>query len=80
MPSDSNWDDKLLATLTDEWVSVEALAARFQAKPFTVLARLKDLMRRNLVERKIVKHPTKLYAGRPIQQAQFRRTQLGRNS
>jgi predicted transcriptional regulator len=78
MPTESSWDAKLLSALTDEWVSAEALAARFHAKPFTVQARLKDLLRRNLVERKIVKHPTKIYAGRPIQQAQFRRTQLGR--
>ena len=78
MPTESSWDAKLLSALTDEWVSAEALAARFHAKPFTVQARLKDLLRRNLVERKIVKHTTKIYAGRPIQQAQFRRTQLGR--
>ena len=75
--AESSWDDRLLPLVTDEWVSAEALAARLHAKPFTVLARLKDMMRRNLVERRIVKHPTKMHAGRPLQQAQFRRTQLG---
>jgi predicted ArsR family transcriptional regulator len=74
--SEPSWDDRLLPLVTDEWVSAEALAARLHAKPFTVLARLKDMMRRNLVERRIVKHPTKMHAGRPLQQAQFRRTQL----
>ena len=75
---ESSWDDRLLPLLTDAWVSPEALAARLKAKPFTVLARLKGMMRRNLVERRLVKHPTKTHAGRPLQQAQFRRTQFGR--
>lgn len=76
--SESRWDDRLLPLLTDAWVSPETLAARLGAKPFTVLARLKGMMRRNLVERRLVKHPTKTHAGRPLQQALFRRTQLGR--
>jgi predicted ArsR family transcriptional regulator len=77
--SESSWDDRLLPLLTDEWQSVDALAARLGAKPFTVLARLKDMLRRNLVERRIVTNPAgKMYAGRPQQQAQFRRMQLGR--
>ncbi|HEV3088713.1 MAG TPA: hypothetical protein VGX96_15995 [Candidatus Elarobacter sp.] len=75
--ADASWDDRLSPLLSDDWVSAEALAAKLSAKPFTVLARLKDMMRRNLVERRIVKHPTKMHAGRPLQQAQFRRTQLG---
>ena len=79
MPDDgaeSRWDDRLLPLLTDEWVSPEALAARLGAKPFTVLARLKGMLRRNLVERRLVKHPTKTHAGRPLEQAQFRRARL----
>ncbi|MEA2718599.1 MAG: hypothetical protein QOJ39_463 [Candidatus Eremiobacteraeota bacterium] len=78
MPNDtteSSWDERLLPLLTDEWQSVDALAARLGAKPFTVLARLKDMLRRNLVERRIVKS-AKMYAGRPQQQAQFRRLPL----
>jgi predicted ArsR family transcriptional regulator len=73
---ESSWDDRLLPLMTDAWVSPEALAARLGAKPFTVLARLKAMMRRNLVERRLVKHPTKMHAGRPVAQAQFRRTQM----
>ena len=79
MPNDateSSWDERLLPILTDEWQSVDALAARLKAKPFTVLARLKDMLRRNLVERRIVSNPGKMYAGRPQQQAQFRRLPL----
>jgi hypothetical protein len=74
--AEANWDDRLLPLLTDAWQSAEAIAARANATHFTVLARLKDLLRRNLAERRIVKHPTKSHAGRPIQQAEFRRTQL----
>ena len=51
---DTSWDDRLLPLLTDEWQSADVLAARLHAKHFTVLARLKDMMRRNLVERRIV--------------------------
>jgi hypothetical protein len=72
----SSWDDRLLPLLTADWQSVDALAARAHAQQFTVLARLKDMLRRNLVERRIVKHPTKKHAGRPVQQAEFRRLQL----
>jgi predicted ArsR family transcriptional regulator len=74
--TESSWDERLLPILTDEWQSVDALAARLNAKPFTVLARLKDLLRRNLVERRIVTNTGKMYAGRPQQQAQFRRLPL----
>ena len=76
--TDASWDDRLLPVLTDDWQSADALAARLGAKPFTVLARLKDMMRRNLVERRIV-NTSKMYAGRPQQQAQFRRVPLGRS-
>jgi predicted ArsR family transcriptional regulator len=70
----SSWDDRLLPLLTGEWQSADTLAARLHAPNHTVLARLKDMMRRNLVERRIVQHATKKHAGRPLQQAEFRRT------
>jgi predicted ArsR family transcriptional regulator len=76
--SASSWDDRLLPLLSDDWKSADALADRLGAKQFTVLARLKDMMRRNLVERRIVAHATKKHAGRPLQQAEFRRVDLGR--
>ena len=69
-----SWDDRLLPLLTSDWQGAENLAARLHAPQHTVLARLKDMMRRNLVERRIVNHPTKKHAGRPLQQAEFRRT------
>jgi predicted ArsR family transcriptional regulator len=76
----SSWDDRLLPLLTDEWQSADALAARLRANHFTVLARLKDLLRRNLVERRIVPNAAgKKHAGRPLQQAEFRRVTLGRS-
>jgi predicted ArsR family transcriptional regulator len=76
--SASSWDDRLLPLLSDDWQSADTVAARLGAKQFTVLARLKDMMRRNLVERRIVQHATKKHAGRPLQQAEFRRVDLGR--
>jgi predicted ArsR family transcriptional regulator len=73
--TESSWDERLLPLLTDQWQSADALAARLKARPFTVLARLKDMMRRNLVERRIVNNTSgKMHAGRPLQQAEFRRT------
>lgn len=75
----TSWDDRLFPILTDEWQSADAIAARLHAKQFTVLARLKDMMRRNLVERRIVENASgKKHAGRPVRQAEFRRTQFGR--
>lgn len=75
----ASWDDRLLPLLSDEWQSADALAARLHANHFTVLARLKDMMRRNLVERRIVPNAAgKKHAGRPLQQAEFRRIALGR--
>jgi predicted ArsR family transcriptional regulator len=66
--------------LTDEWQSADALAARLHASHFTVLARLKNMLRRNLVERRIVPNAAgKKRAGRPLQQAEFRRVKLGRS-
>ena len=77
--SGASWDDRLLPILTDDWQSVDALAARLHANHFTVHARLKDMMRRNLVERRIVPNAAgKKHAGRPLQQAEFRRIALGR--
>lgn len=76
--ADASWDDRLLPLLTDDWQSADVLAARLGAKQFTVLARLKDMMRRNLVERRIVQNTSgKKHAGRPLQQAEFRRISLG---
>jgi len=74
--ADASWDARLLPLLSDQWQSAEALAARAGGPHHTVLARLKDLLRRNLAERRIVKHPTKSHAGRPLQQAEFRRMRL----
>jgi predicted ArsR family transcriptional regulator len=76
---DGNWDKRLLPVLTDEWQSADVIAARLHANHFTVLARLKDMMRRNLVERRIVQNALKKHAGRPLQQAEFRRTQFKGN-
>ena len=83
MSDESSWDDRLRPLLTDDWQSADVLAARLNAKQFTVLARLKDMMRRNLVERRIVKKATSVPAGKgrvgkAIQQAEFRRMPLGR--
>jgi hypothetical protein len=80
---ESSWDDRLRPVLSDEWQSAEHIAARLHAKSFTVLARLKDMMRRNLVERRIVKKkPTSVPKGKgrvgaSIQVAEFRRMQIG---
>ncbi len=79
--SSAGWDAKLLPLLTDDWQSADALAARLKAPQFTVLARLKDLMRRNLAERRLVKKPgpaVKRPDGKRAQpmQAEFRRLQL----
>ena len=69
-PLKGSWDDRLRPVLTAEWQSVESIARRLGAEQFTVLARLKDMMRRNLVERRIVK---KKRGGQVISQAEFRR-------
>ena len=65
-----SWDDRLRPVLTADWQSVDTIARRLGAEQFTVLARLKDMMRRNLVERRIVK---KKRGGRVLHQAEFRR-------
>ncbi len=53
----AGWDARLGPLLTDEWQSANAIADELGAKQATVLARLKDMMRRGLVERRIVKEP-----------------------
>jgi predicted ArsR family transcriptional regulator len=79
--TEESWDDRLRPVLSDDWQSAEHIAARLHAKPHTVLARLKDMMRRNLVERRLTKKasnvpPGKGRVGRSVQSAEFRRTQL----
>ena len=83
--TEESWDDRLRPLLTDQWQSAGAIAARLGAKQFTVLAPLKDMMRRNLVERRIVKKPAAVPAGKgrvgtALQQAEFRRMPLGRTT
>ncbi len=83
MNEETSWDDRLRKVLTDDWQSAHDIAARLNAKQFTVLARLKDMMRRNLVERRIVKKAASVPAGKgrvgkAIQQAEFRRLPIVR--
>jgi predicted ArsR family transcriptional regulator len=73
MAEEESWDDRLRPLLTDQWQSADLIAARLGAKHHTVLARLKDMMRRNLVERRVVK---KAPGRNAVQQAEFRRLQL----
>jgi hypothetical protein len=49
------WDARLLPLLSANWQSSVALATSLGEKPATVLERLKDMLERNLVDRKIVK-------------------------
>jgi len=51
----AGWDARLLPLLTTEWQSSAALAKAAGEKPATVLARLKEMLERNLVERRVVK-------------------------
>lgn len=60
----ASWDDRLLPLLTDDWQSADNLAKRLNTPKHTVLARLKDMMRRNLVERRIVDEGAKKKAPR----------------
>jgi hypothetical protein len=83
MSDDTSWDDRLRGVLTEDWQSSELIAAKLHAKPFTVLARLKDMMRRNLVERRLVNKTQSIPSGKgrvgkATQTAQFRRMPLGR--
>jgi hypothetical protein len=49
------WDARLLPLLTAEWQSSVSVAKAIGEKPATVLERLKDMLERNLVERRVVK-------------------------
>ena len=80
----AGWETRLGPLLTDEWQSADALALRLGAKQATVLARLKDMIRRKLAERRIVEKPrppakpTKKRKSKRrmnIYQAEFRRIQ-----
>ena len=51
----AGWDARLLPLLTAEWQSSAAIAARLGEKPAGVLERLKDMLGRDLVQRRIVK-------------------------
>jgi hypothetical protein len=51
----AGWDARLLPLLTAEWQSSVALAKQLGEKPATVLERLKDMLERNLVDRRVVK-------------------------
>jgi hypothetical protein len=57
------WDARLLPLLSAEWQPSAAIAKAAGEKPATVLERLKDMLERNLVERRVVKavpsRPTK---------------------
>jgi hypothetical protein len=51
----AGWDSRLLPMLTTEWQSSMSIALRLSEKPSTVLERLKDMLDRQLVERRVVK-------------------------
>jgi hypothetical protein len=51
----AGWDARLLPLLTKEWQPSVAIATAVGEKPATVLERLKDMLERNLVERRVVK-------------------------
>lgn len=51
----AGWDARLLPLLTTQWQSSVALAKALGEKPATVLERLKDMLERELVERRVVK-------------------------
>jgi hypothetical protein len=51
----AGWDARLLPRLTPQWQSSAAIALALGEKPATVLERLKDMLDRNLVERRVVK-------------------------
>ena len=81
----SEADSELLCDVAERAAIVVGNKADLGAKQFTVLARLKDMMRRNLVERRIVKKPVAVPAGKgrvgtALQQAEFRRIPLGRTT
>jgi DNA-binding Lrp family transcriptional regulator len=49
------WDARLLPLLTPVWQPSKVLADAVGAKHATVLERLKDMLTRNLIERRVVK-------------------------
>ncbi len=51
----AGWDQRLLPLLKPEWQSSVTIAKALGEKPATVLERLKDMLERNLVERRVVK-------------------------
>ena len=69
------WDARLLPLLTAEWQPSAALAKALGEKPATVLERLKDMLDRELVERRVVKavpsRPTKTGKRPRIHTARF---------
>jgi hypothetical protein len=71
----AGWDARLLPLLTTEWQSSVALAKALGEKPATVLERLKDMLDRELVERRVVKavpsKPTKTGKRPRIHTARF---------
>jgi hypothetical protein len=69
------WDSRLLPLLTTDWQPSAAIAKAVGEKPATVLERLKDMLDRNLVERRVVKavpsKPTKTGKRPRIHTARF---------
>ena len=59
----AGWDARLLPLLTPEWQPSATIAKTLGEKPATVLERLKDMLERQLVDRRVVKavpsRPTK---------------------
>jgi hypothetical protein len=51
----AGWDVRLLPLLTNDWQPSAAIAKAVGEKPATVLERLKDMLDRQLVERRVVK-------------------------
>ncbi len=51
----AGWDARLLPLLTPQWQSSAVIAMAAGEKPAKVLERLKDMLDRNLVERRVVK-------------------------
>ena len=71
----AGWDSRLLPLLTTDWQPSAAIAEAIGEKPATVLERLKDMLDRNLVERRVVKavpsKPTKTGKRPRIHTARF---------
>ena len=51
------WDARLIPFLSTDWQSTQIIAEAMGEKPSKVLERLKDMLARDLVERRIVKVP-----------------------